>query len=122
VGAVLSYPFGETATLLIERVTGTDSDGNDVSTEVEVQVPGSVFAPTGSTELIQGQDTVIQNPTYYLGAVDDAGQPVAPKATDKVRRPNGDVYDIDGEPQVYPPNPFSGDVVGPVLRLERVTG
>jgi hypothetical protein len=76
-----------------------------------------VFAPFGVTELIQGQDTVISNPTFYLG-----DPTVVPKATDRVRRPNGEVYEIDGVPQVFPPNPFTGERVGAVLRLERVTG
>ena len=112
-----AHPFGETVTLISRTVTGQDADGNDVFGLVETRVPGSVFAPFGSTELIQGQDTTIANPTIYLG--DPA---VVPKASDKVRRENGDVYDIDGEPQVFPPNPFTGEVVGAVLRLERVTG
>jgi len=115
-------PYGETVTLLSRTITGQDSDGNDVYDTVETDVPGSVFAPFGSTELIQGQDTTITNPTVYLGLVDSSGNPVNPEATDKVRRANGDLYDVDGEPQVYPPNPFTGTQVGPVLRLERVTG
>lgn len=109
--------FGETVTIISRTVSGRDGDGNDVYETTETPVPGSVFAPFGATELIQGQDTTIANPTVYLGDPD-----VVPRATDKVRRANGDVYDIDGEPQVYPPNPFTGERVGAVLRLERVTG
>jgi hypothetical protein len=113
----VTFGFGETVTLLSRTVSGRDADGNDVYTTVETPVPGSVFAPFGSTELIQGQDTSIQNPTIYLG-----DPTVIPKATDRVRRPNGEVYEIDGVPQVFPPNPFTGERVGAVLRLERVTG
>jgi len=112
-----TFPYGETVTLISRTVTGQDADGNDIYTDVETLVPGSVFAPFGGTELIQGQDTVISNPTIYLG-----DPSVTPSATDKVRRANGEVYDIDGQPQVYPPNPFTGERVGAVLRLERVTG
>lgn len=119
---MLSYPFGETVVLLREEVTGRDGDGNEITAPVEVEVPNSVYAPSGSSEIVQGRDTVITNPTVYLGLVDAAGQPVTPKATDKLRRANGDVYDLDGDPQVFPPNPFAGDVVGPVLRLEKVSG
>jgi hypothetical protein len=114
--------YTETVTLLRQTVTGRDSLGNDVTTATEIQVPDSIYAPEGSTELIQGQDTVIDNPTVYLGLVDSTGTAVTPQATDKVRRSNGDVYDVDGRPQIYPPNPFTGEQVRPVLRLERVTG
>lgn len=117
----MDYPFAEIITLLREAVTGTDGDGNDVTAPTEINVPGSVFAPGGSTELIQGEDVTIANPTVYLGLYDDTGAAVTPKATDRVRRANGDTYTVDGEPQVYPPNPFTGEQVGPVLRLERVT-
>lgn len=113
----MTAPFGETVTLLSRTVTGRDGDGNDLYTVVETPVPGSVFAPFGGTELIQGQDTTIQNPTVYLGDPE-----VVPKATDRVRRSNGEVYEVDGQPQVYPPNPFTGERVGAVVRLERVTG
>ena len=116
------YPFGETVTLLTETVTGQDGDGNDVVSPVEVDVPNSVFAPAGTVELIQGQNTVIENPTIYLGEFDSTGQPVTPKATDKVRRANGDVFLVDGKPLIFPPNPFTGETVGAVLRLEGVTG
>ena len=67
-------------------------------------------------------DTVIENPTVYLGLVDSTGTTVTPLATDKVRRANGDLFDVDGQPQIYPPNPFTGEQVRAVLRLERVTG
>jgi hypothetical protein len=74
----VTFGFGETVTLLSRTVSGRDADGNDVYTTVETPVPGSVFAPFGSTELIQGQDTTIQNPTIYLG-----DPTVVPKATDR---------------------------------------
>jgi len=111
-----SYPYAEDFTLLSQGVTGQDSDGNDVYGPTETATSG-VFAPGGSTELIQGQNTVIDNPRIYLVP----GAPV-PTATDKIRRElTGYVYDIDGEPAIYA-NPFTGDKPGAVLDLERVTG
>lgn len=118
----MTYAFGETITLVRTAVTGQDADGNDTYTTTDVPVPDSVFAPAGSTERVQGQDLVTSNPTVYLGLVDTDGNPVTPKATDKVRRANGDLYDIDGKPAIYPPNPFTGTQVGAVLRLKDVTG
>lgn len=117
----MDTPFTETVTLLRESVTGQDSDGNDVRTGTEIEVPDSIFAPGGTTELIQGEDVVISNPTIYLGMADSDGNAVTPLATDKVRRANGDTYDIDGQPQIYPPNPYTAEQVRPVLRLENVT-
>lgn len=110
----MSFAFPETASIVTLAVTGTDGDGNDVRTPVEIPTTGA-FAPEGSTELIQGQVMVIANPTFYLAA----GAPT-PAATDRLRV-RGVLYDIDGEPREYH-NPFTGNEPGPVLRLERVTG
>lgn len=111
-----ALPFAEAFTIITETVTGQDGDGNDVKTPTEVPTSGA-FAPTGSTELIQGQNTVIENDTIYLAD----GQPT-PKPTDRIRRElTGDLYDIDGKPGVFH-NPFTGEQPGAVLRLERVTG
>lgn len=106
----------EDFTVLTQTKTGVDGDGNDVYGPAEVPATGA-FAPEGSTELIQGQNTVISNPTVYLSP----GTTV-PAPTDKIRRElTGQVYDIDGEPGVFR-NPFTGEQPGAVLRLERVTG
>lgn len=107
-------PFPESATIVSRSVTGQDSDGGDLYGTVSTVTSG-IFAPEGSTELIQGQATVITNPTFYLAS----GAPV-PKATDRIIV-RGQTFDIDGEPRVYH-NPFTGAEPGPVLRLERVTG
>jgi hypothetical protein len=114
---VLTFNFPENFTILTQVKRNTpDSDGNDVYDPATVTVTGA-FAPEGSTELIQGQDTVISNPTIYLSP----DSPI-PAATDKVRRElTGETFDIDGQPAVFV-NPFTGDQPGAVLRLERVTG
>ena len=110
-----SWAFPESFTILGEAVTGQDGDGNDVTTPSETATFG-VFAPEGSTELIQGQDLVIANPTVYL----TDGAPI-PAPTDKIRREStGEVFNVDGQPAVYS-NPYTGEQPGAVLRLERVT-
>lgn len=108
-----TFPFPETAQILTETVTGQDGDGNDVTTPTEVEVKGA-FAPAGSTELIQGEDVVISNPTFYLAD----GEPV-PSATDRMRV-RGVVYLVDGKPQTFH-NPFTSYEPGAVVRLENVT-
>lgn len=112
----MTFAFAEAFTIIGRAVIGEDSDGNDVYGPTETATSGA-FAPEGSTELIQGQDTVIENPTIYLSP----GSPT-PAATDQIRRElTGETYLIDGKPAVYL-NPFTGAQPGPVLRLERVTG
>lgn len=109
-----TFPFAETFTIVSRTVTSQDADGNDVYSDTEMSTTGA-FAPEGSSELIQGQNTVLTHPTIYLSN----GAPV-PSPTDKIRA-RGILYDIDGEPQVFH-NPFTGEEPGPVLRLLRVTG
>lgn len=109
-----TYPFPEVASILTRGVTGTDGDGNDVYGTTETLTSGA-FAPEGSTELVQGQATVISNPTFYLSD----GAPI-PDADDQLRV-RGVVYNIDGQPAQYQ-NPYTGSAPGAVLRLNRVTG
>lgn len=108
------FAIPESATLETRAITGQDSDGNDVWGQTTVAVTGS-FAPAGSSELVQGQDTVLTNPTFYLSP----GSPV-PSATDRLMV-RGATYEVDGEPEVYI-NPFTGDQPGAVVRLSKVTG
>lgn len=108
------FPFPEAFTILTETVTGQDGDGNDVRTSTEVPTLGA-FAPEGSTELIQGQTTVLDHDTVYL----NDGEP-APSATDKMRV-RGAVYDVDSRPAQFH-NPFTGYEPGAVVTLLKVTG
>lgn len=108
------FPFPESATIVSRTVTGQDGDGNDVYTDVSTATTGA-FAPEGSTELIQGQDTVIANPKFYLSL----GAPV-PAATDRLVV-RGLTYEIDGPPQFFH-NPFTAYEPGAVLSLQRVDG
>lgn len=86
--------------LVSRTVTGQDPLGNDLYASTEVTVDG-IFAPGGSTELVQGQDLVIDQPTVYLPTGTSAA------AVDAVRV-YGDTYEIDGTPRAWPPNPFTG--------------
>lgn len=107
-------PFAETMAILTRSVTGQDGDGNDVYGTTEIPTTG-VFAPQGSSELVQGQELVLTHPTVYLSS----GVAV-PSPTDKMRV-HGVVYDVDGTPQVFL-NPFTGGAPGPVVKLVEVTG
>lgn len=75
-------------------------------------------APAGSTELVNGQATVITHDTVYGPYVAD----VEPK--DTVTIPEGQPidagrYEVEGKPQRWK-NPFTGEESGCVIRLTRV--
>lgn len=108
------YPFPESFTILTRTKSGTDSDGNDVYSTVEVATSGA-FAPAGSTEITQSRDTVIEHDTLYI----TDGQP-APKVVDRVRA-RGVVREVDSIPELFH-NPFTGAEPGAVVRLVSVTG
>lgn len=108
-----TFAHPETFTRVTRGVTGQDSDGNDVYGDVETPTSGA-FAPAGSTELIQGETVVLTHDTIYLSD----GEPV-PTASDKIRA-RGNLYSIDGEPEIYH-NPFTGYEPGAVVRLLKVT-
>ena len=108
-----TFAHPETFSIVTQTVIGVDGDGNDVYGPVETPATGA-FAPAGSTELIQGETVVLTHDTIYL----TDGEPV-PTANDKIRA-RGNLYSIDGEPEVYH-NPFTGYEPGAVLRLLKVT-
>lgn len=109
----MTFPLGAQITLVTRAKSGTDSYGNDVYGETTTTVVGA-FAPGGSSELIQGQDTVITQPTVYLPAGTDV------TSVDEVEV-NGLRYLVDGEPNAWV-SPFTGWAPGVEVRLERVTG
>lgn len=126
---------GNTTVALIARaISGEDAFGNDIYAEI-VSACRGVFAPGSSSELIQGQDTVIDKPTVYLPTGTDvsAVDAVIPQAVtdstgalilDGTGKPQGVRYNVDGSPDAWPPSPFSGWVAdfSVVVVLEKVTG
>lgn len=109
----MTFPFGVTVTLITRAVTGQDNYGNDIYGETTSTVVGA-FAPAGSSELVQGQDTVIDRPTVYLPSGTDVS------AVDAVQI-NGDRYQVVGTPNDWS-SPFTGWAAGVEVRLEKVTG
>jgi hypothetical protein len=107
-------PVGETVTLLRRVLAGQDSDGNDEWSTVETDVAGCAVWPRGSSELVQGRDTVIVGLAILL----PAGTAVA--ASDRLRV-RGDLYEVDGQPGSWQ-SPFSGLSAGVQVALTRVTG
>jgi hypothetical protein len=108
----MSFAFGETVTLGRRFLSGRDGDGNDVYARTDITVTGCGFNPGGSTEQVQGQDTVVTVPTLYM----PTGTLVLATDTVTVR---GQVYEVNGSPNDYS-NPLTGWSPGVVVQLRRV--
>lgn len=113
----MSFPFGEALTLHGRMVVGQDGDGNDVYGDDPVPSEGWSVAPRNSSELIQGQDTVIVGVNAVrTGSVDVV-------AVDEVTIVTGSYageYTVDGLPGFYV-SALTGTTVTE-LHLTRVTG
>jgi head-tail adaptor len=107
--------FSVPVTLLSTAVTGRDEYGNDVREATETPVDALAVWPRASDEQTQGRDTVIVG----LTAVLPYGTEV--HATDRLRF-DGKVWEIEGEPGVWGPSPFTGNVAGVEVALTRVEG
>lgn len=115
----MGAPFGLTITFVTKGPkTGRDGDGNSTYTPTSQDVPGCMFAPGGSTELVQGQDQVTDQPTIYAPTGTNVGAP------DSVIVPGFGTYEVDGLPQAWPPHPRTGwqPSNSVVVKLKRVSG
>lgn len=109
----MTFPHGQIVTLVRRVKSGRDPFGNDVWSETRTDVRG-VYSPGGSTEIVQGQDLVISQPTVALPPRVDL------TAVDAVEV-NGDVYEVEGSPSA-PQSPFTSWQPGVIVKLRRVTG
>jgi hypothetical protein len=108
--------FSVPVVLLSTAVTGRDEYGNDVREATETPVDALAVWPRASDEQTQGRNTVIVGMTAVL--------PYG--TTCRMRRTacgsTGKVWEIEGEPGVWGPSPFTGNVGGVEIALTRVTG
>jgi len=112
---VVMKNFAVNMTLVRRVLTGTpDAYGNDVYTDVMIQVPQCVFVPAGSSENLVFTDQVSQTDTIFFPPG------VVVTALDAVIY-NGDTYEIQGEPS-YWTSPFSGRESPIRINVTRVTG
>lgn len=107
--------FSVPVTLLSTAVTGRDEYGNDVREDTATDLDALAVWPRASDEQTQGRDTVIVGMTAVL----PYGTVV--RATDRLRF-DGQVWEIEGEPGVWGPSPFTGNVGGVEVALTRVEG
>lgn len=109
--------------LVRRTVTGQDAHGNDIVTAAITVVVGGLWQPGPSGEVTTGgQDQVIVQPTVNLPdgvdvtaldavipnipVVSVTASPLEP-ALDADGKPQGVVYEVDGDPLVWPSSPFS---------------
>lgn len=115
----MTVPFGFTVIFHTKgAATGRDALGNDTFSPSDQSVTACMFAPGGSTELVQGQDQVTDQPTVYAPTGTDVGAP------DSVTVPGYGTFEVDGLPQAWPPHPRTGwqPSNSVVIKLKRVTG
>lgn len=113
----IPYPFTTPVQWIARtRASGGSAYDGTSYTEAAAVPTSAVFAPGGSTEITNGGDTVTTQPTLY-----DVDVSLAVTALDLFVI-GADRYEVDGKPQVYPPNPFDGSQHGQVIQLLEVSG
>ena len=107
---------GETVTVTVRELAGRGAKGASVYNERDVDVDGVVVWPTGSTEDVQGRDTVTAGLTVLI-------PPSAPVTVDAIAKitVRGNPYEVDGTPDDWQ-SPFTRRKPGLAVRLKRVTG
>lgn len=110
----MTFPQITVPVTLVLRTPGTpDALGNDTFTETTRATRG-VFAPGGSYEQVQGQDTLVLSPVLYLRA----GEVVTHLDAVEI---DGARYEVDGQPSTWT-SPWVGFQFGVEVRLRRVLG
>jgi hypothetical protein len=111
------FPFGVNVT--VERSTGTDRFGNPLPADTHT-LEGCALAAEGSTELVNGQATVVDQDTLYCDYDADLKPQDVVVVPDGAPIPPGR-YQVDGRPQRLQ-NPYTGWQAGSVARLNRGEG
>jgi hypothetical protein len=94
------FPYGVTVTLVKRTLAGQDANGNDVYTEKNIQVPNTVFVPSGASENLIFADQTNTTEVFYVPWGTDVN------ALDAIIF-QGDEYEVQGIPSQWV-SPFSG--------------
>jgi hypothetical protein len=118
----VTMPAGEPITIITRTKTDErDPDGNRIWDEADALTRPGAFAPAAGSEATSAdQDQVTSMPQVLFtgqAAVDVAN---VVDSNSAIRRANGDVWEIAGEPGDWS-NPWTG-FGGLALQLERQTG
>jgi|SRR5215472_5634051 len=110
----MSFPYGQTVTVVKRTVSGQDSLGNDTYTETTFDVTPCVVQSSGSVETVQFTDQVSDDITVFLPYGTDLQAIYAIQW-------NGLRYEVQGNPQMWQ-SPFSGHTSPIQIRATRITG
>jgi len=110
----MSFPYGQTVTVVKRTVSGQDSYGNDTYTETKTDIYPCVVQTSGSVETVQFTDQVSDSLTMFLPYGTDI------TAIDAVEY-LGIRYEMQGDPSVWQ-SPFSGRTSPIQISVQRITG
>lgn len=115
----MTYPLGQTVTVVTRTPGSPDAYGNDTWTETTVDVDGCAVWPhpansASGVEIQTDRDTVFTN----ILCMFPAGTAVA--AISRVVLPTGS-YEVEGDPADYL-SPLTGTTPGRLVNLRKVTG
>jgi hypothetical protein len=110
----MTFPFGETITVITRTKTGVDGYGNATYGESSVDVIGAFDPAIGFESTAGNHDQVTSQPQALLpfDAVVDSNTVLVIR---------GKRFEVDGEPN-YWQSPFSGWQAGLAVPLKRQTG
>lgn len=110
----MTFPYGQTVTLVKRSVTGVDDFGNDVYSETTIDVTPCIIQPSGSTENIQWTDEVSTTLTVFM----PYGTDVDPIDAVEI---DGDRFEIQGDVSSWM-SPFSGHTSPIQMTVRKVSG
>lgn len=110
----MSFPYGQTVTVIGRSVSGQDAYGNDTYSETRTDITPCVVQTAGSVETIQFTDQVSDDLTIFLPFGTDL------TAIDAVEV-GGVRYEVQGDPSEWT-SPFSGHSAPIQIRATKITG
>jgi hypothetical protein len=110
----MSFPYGQTVTVVSRTVAGQDSYGNDTYTETKTDITPCVVQSSGSTETTQFTDQVSDSLTVFLPYGTSVQAIYALEW-------NGIRYEVQGNPSQWQ-SPFSGHTSPIQVTAIRITG
>ncbi|GAA0200719.1 hypothetical protein [Glutamicibacter creatinolyticus] len=96
-GIVSSFPKKWRISVVVLRGGGRNSDGT-VRPTTEIPLKDCLFGPRSTGEPVDRSEQTTGTPTLYR----DPDPAFSFESTDRIRIPNGNVYAVDGEPEVWP--------------------
>lgn len=93
---VKQFPTEWLIDVMVLRGGGRNTDGT-VNPVVELPLPSVLFAPNSTGEPVESSEQATATPALYFDKTAFVFQ-----STDRVRLPDGRVYAVDGDPEVWP--------------------